>query len=196
VKNDRSSSRAAQWRLLLHFAWEYLCHRITPRANRRAHAGRTPNGCYVLNDRYSRNTLTRHTRESGYPVRRSFAILSLALWNTGRPVKPGDDTLCTCGDLPVGLVELRGQVAPRNDVGEHRSPDGANGSARSAARRQAPRNPGLTRCRPRIAHRSIRATAACARGVICPSGGLLTGVSSLFFGFSEKYLLPPDPNQI
>src|SRR5216683_2153706 len=114
----------------------------------------------------------------------------------GRPVKPGDDTLCTCGDLPVGLVELRGQVAPRNDVGEHRSPDGANGSARSAARRQAPRNPGLTRCRPRIAHRSIRATAACARGVICPSGGLLTGVSSLFFGFSEKYLLPPDPNQI
>jgi len=32
--------------------------------------------------------------------------------------------------------------------------------------------------------------------VICPSGGLLKGLSSLFFGFSEKYLLPPDPNQI
>jgi hypothetical protein len=32
--------------------------------------------------------------------------------------------------------------------------------------------------------------------VICPSGGLLEGLSSLFFGFSEKYLLPPDPNQI
>jgi hypothetical protein len=32
--------------------------------------------------------------------------------------------------------------------------------------------------------------------VICSSGGLSTGLSSLFFGFSEKYLLPPDPNQI
>src|SRR5216683_2817817 len=27
-------------------------------------------------------------------------------------------------------------------------------------------------------------------GVICPSGGLSTGLSSLFFGFSEKYLFP------
>src|SRR5258705_11964321 len=26
--------------------------------------------------------------------------------------------------------------------------------------------------------------------VICPSGGLLTGLSSLYFGFSEKYLFP------
>jgi hypothetical protein len=32
--------------------------------------------------------------------------------------------------------------------------------------------------------------------VICPSGCLLKGLSSLFFGFSEKYLLPSDPNQI
>ena len=61
-----------------------------------------PSGLQPLNDRYSRNTLTCHTRESGYPVRRGFAILSLALWNTGRPVKPGDDGLRTCGDLPVG----------------------------------------------------------------------------------------------
>jgi len=29
-----------------------------------------------------RATLTRHTRESGYPDRCGFAILSLALWNT------------------------------------------------------------------------------------------------------------------
>jgi hypothetical protein len=28
--------------------------------------------------------------------------------------------------------------------------------------------------------------------VICPSGGFLTGLSSHFFGFSERYLLPPD----
>src|SRR5713101_7182992 len=32
--------------------------------------------------------------------------------------------------------------------------------------------------------------------VICPSGGLSTGLSSLFFGFSEKYLLPPAPNHV
>src|SRR3982074_196967 len=32
--------------------------------------------------------------------------------------------------------------------------------------------------------------------VICPSGGFLTGLSSLFFGFSEKYLLPLTPNHI
>src|SRR6266496_3784158 len=25
----------------------------------------------------------------------------------GRPVKPGDDTLCTCGDLPVGLFRVQ-----------------------------------------------------------------------------------------
>jgi len=36
----------------------------------------------------------------------------------------------------------------RNDIGEHRSPDGAK------------RNPGLTRRRPRISLRFIRATAA------------------------------------
>ena len=33
-------------------------------------------------------------------------------------------------------------------------------------------------------------------GVICPSGVLPIFLSSLFFGFSEKYLLPSDPNQI
>ena len=122
----------------MHFAWEYLCHRITPRANRRAHAGRTPNGCYVLNDRYSRNTLTRHTRQpvrplagrmtgsSGYPVRRSFAILSLALWNTW--------------------------VA-----------------------------------------RSSRAMTLCARVVIRPSGGLLTGLSSLISDFPKNISVPRHP---
>jgi hypothetical protein len=51
---------------------------------------------------------------------------------------------------PSGLVELRGT---RNDVGEHRSPDGAQ------------RNPGFTRRRSRIALRFIRAAA-----VICPTG--------------------------
>src|SRR5712675_3196489 len=51
-----------------------------------------------------------------------------------------------------------------NDVGEHRSPDGAQ------------RNPGLTRRRPRITLRSIRATAARGRVVICP-------LSSLFLIF-------------
>jgi len=31
--------------------------------------------------------------------------------------------------------------------------------------------------------------------VICPSGGLLKGLSSLFFGFSEIFLFPLTPNQ-
>jgi hypothetical protein len=46
--------------------------------------------------------------------------------------------------------------------------------------------------------RRVRDTSGiCSRRyqVICPSGGFLTGLSSHFFGFSEKYLLPPDPNQ-
>jgi len=32
--------------------------------------------------------------------------------------------------------------------------------------------------------------------VICPSGGLLTGLSSLFFRIFRKILVPSDPNQI
>src|SRR6266700_3891084 len=51
----------------------------------------------------------------------------------------------------------------------------------------------LTRRRPRIALRSIRATAACARGVICPSGGLLTGLSSLISDFPKNISVPTDP---
>jgi hypothetical protein len=35
-----------------------------------------------------------------------------------------------------------------------------------------------------------------AARLICPSGVLPIFLSSLFFGFSEKYLLPSDPNQI
>jgi len=80
----------------------------------------------------------------------------------------------------------------RNDVGEHRSPDGAQ------------RNPGITRRRPRIARSlssggasrrpvgSIRATAV----VICPSGGLLTGLSSLISDFPKNISVPTYPKSI
>jgi len=50
---------------------------------------------------------------------------------------------------------------------------------------------------------ALAMTARVSRGsthptnlVICPSGCFLTGLSSPFFGFSEKYFFPPDPNQI
>ena len=42
------------------------------------------------------------------------------------------------------------------------------------------------------ASHGLRAQGEKPAQVICPSGGLLTGLSSHFFGFSEKYLLPPD----
>src|SRR5882724_11196826 len=76
--------------------------------------------------------------------------------------------------------------------GEHRSPDGAQ------------RNPGITRRRPRIARSlssggasrrpvgSIRATAV----VICPSGGLLTGLSSLISDFPKNIFVPTPPKSI
>src|SRR6266568_5871991 len=51
----------------------------------------------------------------------------------------------------------------------------------------------LTRRRPRIALRSIRATTACARGVICPSGGLLTGLSSLISDFPKDISVAAHP---
>src|SRR5258707_8748982 len=76
-----------------------------------------------------------------------------------------------------GSLSYGGQVASRNDVGEHCSPDVAQ------------RNPGLTRRRPRIALRSIRATAV----VICPSGCFLTGASSYFSDFPKNILVPIYP---
>jgi len=43
--------------------------------------------------------------------------------------------------------------------------------------------------------RDTSGTCSRRRVVICPSGGLSTGLSSLFFGFSEIFLFPLTPNQ-
>src|SRR5712664_23405 len=82
-----------------------------------------------------------------------------------------------------------------NEVGEHRSPDGAQ------------RNPGLTRRRPRIT-RSLSSGAHSRdplapsglqplyRVVICPSGALSTGVSSLISDFPKNISVPTYPKSI
>src|SRR5258707_15599064 len=89
-------------------------------------------------------------------------------------------------ERPLGRVSKDGREPMRGvhpsrrprsllyDVGQHRSPDGAQ------------RNPGLTRRRPRIALRSIRTTAARGRVVICP-------LSSLFLIFRKIFSVPTHP---
>src|SRR6266481_1074707 len=68
---------------------------------------------------------------------------------------------------------------------KHRSPDGAQ------------RNPGLARRRSRIALRCIRATAYLraqeTASVIRPSGGFLTGLSSLISDFPKDISVPTHP---
>src|SRR6202171_2044420 len=44
--------------------------------------------------------------------------------------------------------------------------------------------------------RSSRAMTACARLVICPSGGLLKGLSSLISDFPKNILVPTHPKSI
>src|ERR1700682_3728337 len=45
-------------------------------------------------------------------------------------------------------------------------------------------------------NRSSRAMTACARLVICPSGGLLKGLSSLISDFPKNILVPTHPKSI
>src|SRR5712672_2498439 len=86
------------------------------------------------------NIIDRHTRQpvrplagrmtgsSGYPVRRGFAILSLALWNTWVARSSRAMTLCARVLIcPSGSLSYGGQVASRNDVGEHRRSYGVTG---------------------------------------------------------------------
>src|ERR1700682_5603708 len=45
-------------------------------------------------------------------------------------------------------------------------------------------------------NRSSRAMTACARVVICPSGSLLTGLSSLISDFPKNILVPTHPKSL
>jgi hypothetical protein len=46
------------------------------------------------------------------------------------------------------------------------------------------------------ASHGLRAQGEKPAQVICPSGGLLTGLSSLLFRIFRKIFVPSDPNQI
>ena len=67
---------------------------------------------------------------------------------------------------------------------------------RSEIRESRDAGPGLRGACHRARIRATRWLHPGYSRVICQSGGLLTGLSSLFFGFSEIFLFPLTPNHI
>jgi hypothetical protein len=57
-----------------------------------------------------RSTNGRHTRESGYQVRRGLSVHHWLLWNTGSPAFAGDDSQGGCARAPS---HSRGAMRPR-----------------------------------------------------------------------------------
>ena len=77
--------------------------------------GRRPTPDSAMRPR-AQKCLERHTREGGYPVRRSFSVQSELLWDTGSPAFAGDDDssrsskqFCARGRIALSGVGLRSQ---------------------------------------------------------------------------------------
>jgi hypothetical protein len=120
---------------------------MTPRANRRAHAGRTP------------------AASDG--------------WSEGLNPSYGRVVIC------------RGQVASRNDVGEHRRSYGWQVGKLSLQPTNLPED---QRCKL-ITLTHLPPHRIYSR-VICPSGGLLTGLSSFISDFPKNISVPIYPKSI